>query len=72
MTTLRDVARSAGCSHQTVSRVINQHPHVRAETRRRVQAAIDALGFTPDLSAQQLGSRRAARTGAAAAAAVRP
>lgn len=71
MTTVRDVAHLAGCSHQTVSRVLNGHASVRPDTRRRVQTAIDALGFTPDQTAQQLGWRRAPTTGTAAAAASR-
>jgi DNA-binding LacI/PurR family transcriptional regulator len=42
---IRDVARAAGVSYQTVSRVINAHPNVREETRRRVEAAVESLGF---------------------------
>ena len=45
---MHDVARAAGVSHQTVSRVLNDHPSVRPETRERVQAAIasSATGAT--------------------------
>jgi len=42
--TIMDVARESGVSYQTVSRVVNQHPHVAKETREAVLAAIDALG----------------------------
>ncbi|MDQ0956725.1 DNA-binding LacI/PurR family transcriptional regulator [Streptomyces sp. B4I13] len=48
---IRDVARAADVSYQTVSRVINSHPSVRDETRRRVQEAIDALGFRRNATA---------------------
>lgn len=59
--TLHDVARSAGVSIKTVSNVINDYPHVRAETRERVQQAIAELGYQPNLSARSL---RSGRTGA--------
>ncbi|MEU0674668.1 substrate-binding domain-containing protein [Streptomyces sp. NPDC006172] len=53
---IRDVAQAAGVSHQTVSRVINGHPNVREETRRRVREAIDALGFRRNATAFALAS----------------
>ncbi|MDI1289392.1 MAG: LacI family DNA-binding transcriptional regulator [bacterium] len=58
---MTDVARLAGVSHQTVSRVINNHPSVREGTRQRVQEAIDQLGYRRNLVARQLatGSGRA-------------
>jgi len=49
-----DVARAAGVSHQTVSRVINGNTNVREETRRVVMAAIAELGFRPNRAAQAL------------------
>ncbi|PRY58668.1 LacI family DNA-binding transcriptional regulator [Glycomyces artemisiae] len=49
-----DVARHAGVSHQTVSRVINDSPLVAAATRRKVQAAIEELGFRPNRLARAL------------------
>lgn len=58
--TIRDVARVSGFSIKTVSNVINGHPQLRAETRKRVQDAIDELGYRPNLSARNL---RAGRTG---------
>ena len=48
------MARRAGVSHQTVSRVINGHPNVRDATRRRVQRAISQLGFRPNRAARAL------------------
>jgi len=54
---LYDVARLAGVSHQTVSRVINSHPSVRPETRRRVQEAIAELGYRPNVAARTLVTR---------------
>jgi DNA-binding LacI/PurR family transcriptional regulator len=45
MPTIRDVAQVAGVGIGTVSRVLSADPHVAAETRRRVQAAIDQLGY---------------------------
>lgn len=56
--TLRDVAKRAGVSYQTVSRVINNHPYVAEETRTRVQAAIEALDYRPNKAAQSLAAKR--------------
>ena len=52
-----DVAKLAGVSHQTVSRVINSHPSVREDTRRRVQAAISELGYRRNVAARTLVTR---------------
>jgi DNA-binding LacI/PurR family transcriptional regulator len=56
--TIRDVAARAGVSHQTVSRVINDHPSVKAATRERVQTAIRDLAFVPSPMARGLISNR--------------
>ena len=56
--TINDVARVAAVSKKTVSRVINQSPFVREETRVRVNAVIADLGFTPDAQARGLAFRR--------------
>lgn len=56
--TLHDVAQLAGVSIKTVSNVVNDYPHVRPSTRERVQAAIDQLGYRPNLSARSLRSGR--------------
>jgi DNA-binding LacI/PurR family transcriptional regulator len=55
---VRDVARHAGVSTQTVSRVINAHPGIRDETRRRVLDAMATLGYRVNNAARALGTRR--------------
>lgn len=55
---MTDVARVAGVSHQTVSRVMNDHPSVRPATRARVLAAIEQLGYRPNLAARALVTGR--------------
>lgn len=52
--TMADVARHAGVSLKTVSRVVNQEPHVRASLQQRVQAAISALGYRRNEAAARL------------------
>jgi LacI family transcriptional regulator len=52
MTTMRDVARLAGVSAKTVSRVFNDDPHVTAETRERVRWAMQKLNYVPNLLAR--------------------
>jgi DNA-binding LacI/PurR family transcriptional regulator len=52
--TIRDVARHAGVSVATVSRVLNDVPVVRAEMRDRVRAAIGELGYRPSSTARSL------------------
>lgn len=51
---IHDVAQRAGVSPRTVSNVVNDFVHVKAETRSRVQAAIDELGYHPNISARRL------------------
>lgn len=55
---MSDVARLAGVSHQTVSRVLNNHPSVRDETRDRVLRAIRQLDYRPNALARGLAGRR--------------
>ncbi|TDC83659.1 LacI family DNA-binding transcriptional regulator [Micromonospora sp. KC606] len=55
---MTDVARLAGVSHQTVSRVLNKHPYVREQTRLRVEAAIVELGYRPNRAARALVTGR--------------
>jgi DNA-binding LacI/PurR family transcriptional regulator len=54
---VRDVAHAAGVSTQTVSRVINDHPSIRPETRDRVLTAIADLGYRVNNAARSLGTR---------------
>jgi len=60
---MSDVALLAGVSHQTVSRVLNDHPSVRPETRERVQAAIAELGYRRNTAARTLVTRRSGAIG---------
>jgi DNA-binding LacI/PurR family transcriptional regulator len=55
---MADVAKLAGVSHQTVSRVLNDHPNVRAHTREKVLAAIRQLAYRPNAAARTLVTRR--------------
>jgi LacI family transcriptional regulator len=56
---IEDVAAAAGVSIKTVSRVLNHEPNVRAETRKRVEQAVAALQYKPNLSARSLAGQRA-------------
>ncbi|MBB4763474.1 DNA-binding LacI/PurR family transcriptional regulator [Actinoplanes digitatis] len=55
---MRDVAKLAGVSHQTVSRVLNEHPNVRQETRERVLEAMESLDYRRNLAARTLVTRQ--------------
>jgi DNA-binding LacI/PurR family transcriptional regulator len=57
--TLDDVARAAGVSSATVSRVINNFPRVAADTRQRVHEAIARLHYTPNFAGRLLATKRA-------------
>ncbi|PYI37516.1 LacI family transcriptional regulator [Arthrobacter psychrolactophilus] len=63
---MADVAAKAGVSHQTVSRVINNHPNVSAKTRTVVEAAIAELGYRRNTAARQLVTRRSETLGVVA------
>ncbi len=56
--TIQDVARTAGVSVSTVSRVLNARVDVASETQGRVQAVIEQLGYTSNLAARSMRSRR--------------
>ena len=58
MSTITDVARQAGVSPVTVSRVINNVPNVNPATREKVEQAIKALGYVPNVVARSLRSKR--------------
>lgn len=55
---LQDVAELAGVSMKSVSNVIHDHPHVSQKMRDRVQAAIDELGYRPNLMGRRLATGR--------------
>ena len=55
--TIKDVASMAGVSAMTVSRVINGSPRVSPDTQRRVQEAIERLGYIPSRLARGLSAR---------------
>src|SRR5262249_41438450 len=56
--TINDVARLAQVSKKTVSRVINESPFVKAETRDKINQIIEEIGFSPDPQARGLAFRR--------------
>ena len=56
--TLQDVAKLAGVSTKTVSRVVNNQGEISKATRQRVQAAIEQLGYRPNILARSLVSQR--------------
>jgi len=60
---MTDIARVAGVSQKTVSRVVNDSPHVSPEIRAKVTAAIEQLGFRPNSTARALVSRRSSVIG---------
>lgn len=61
--TIRDVAQRTSLSISTVSLVLNNKPHVSDETRRKVQLAIEELGYHPRRSARGLASRESGNIG---------
>jgi LacI family transcriptional regulator len=63
MATIRDVAETAGVSPTTVSRVLNRKMVVRKETEERIWAAVEALGYQPDVSARALVTGRTGAIG---------
>jgi LacI family transcriptional regulator len=65
MTTMRDVARVAGVSAKTVSRVFNDDPHVAEETRDRVRWAMQKLNYVPNLLARSFRAGADAAVGLA-------
>lgn len=56
--TITDIARLAGVSKKTVSRVINQAPYIKKDTRARIEAIIAENGYQPDPQARGLAFRR--------------
>ena len=62
--TMHDVARLAGVSIKSVSRVINREPYVSAKLSAKVAAAIEQLGYVPDPAARSLAGTRSFTLGA--------
>ncbi len=56
--TINDIARLSGVSKKTVSRIINDSPLVRQDTREKVQALMREVGYAPDPLARGLAFRR--------------
>lgn len=55
---IRDVAERAGVAVKTVSRLLNGHPYVRAETRERIERAMKELDFRPSMAARILSGAK--------------
>ncbi|HEY6071868.1 MAG TPA: LacI family DNA-binding transcriptional regulator, partial [Anaerolineales bacterium] len=61
--TLEDIARQAGVSRSTVSRVVNEYPNVRETVRQRVMDVIRTTGYHPNAAARTLASQRSSMLG---------
>jgi LacI family transcriptional regulator len=61
--TLEDIAKKAGVSRSTVSRVVNNHPNVSEDVRKRVQKLIKDTGYRPNAAARTLASQRSRMIG---------
>lgn len=61
--TIYDVAREAGVSMATVSRVVNNNPNVKPQTRKKVFEAIERLGYRPNAVARGLASKKTTTVG---------
>jgi LacI family transcriptional regulator len=61
--TLEDIAKKAGVSRSTVSRVVNDHPNVRESVRRRVLVVIENTGYHPNAAARTLASQKSSMIG---------
>ncbi len=58
MSTIEDVAKLAGLSRTTVSRVLNDHPYVSDEKRKLIQKAMEQLGYVPNSAARSLRNQK--------------
>ena len=58
MSTIKDVAKLAGLSRTTVSRVLNDHPYVSVEKKKLVQEAMEQLGYVPNSAARSLRNNK--------------
>jgi DNA-binding LacI/PurR family transcriptional regulator len=62
--TIYDVARAAGVSHQTVSRLLKGGSGIRPENRERIERALKELDYRPNMAARSLATNRSHRIGA--------
>ena len=58
MTSIKDIAKLAGVSASTVSRVVNQREYVKPEIRERVLALVKETGYVPNNAARAMGLKR--------------
>ena len=58
MASIKDVAARAGVAVSTVSKVLNHYPNVSENTRKKVNEAIEELGFVPNAVAAALSSKQ--------------
>ena len=63
LATIKDVAKKAGLSVSTVSRYLNNHPYISEDKRKRIQAAMAELDYTPSSVATQLRSKKGTMIG---------
>ena len=61
MVSIKDVAKHAGVAISTVSKVLNNYPHISEATRKKVQVAVEELNFVPNSVAAALSSKNAGR-----------
>ena len=61
MASIKEVAKRAGVAISTVSKVLNNYPNVSEETKEKVRAAIDELGYVPNAVAAALSSKKSGR-----------
>ncbi|WEG74215.1 LacI family DNA-binding transcriptional regulator [Vagococcus intermedius] len=57
--TVKDVAKEAGVATSTVSRVINDHPSISDNTKKKVRKVMEEMGYVPNIAARNLGKRTA-------------
>lgn len=63
MVNIREIAKKSGYSVSSVSRVLNQHPHVSKEAREKIQDVIEELNYAPNMLAQELSHGLTKRVG---------
>ena len=57
MVTIKDIAKLAGVSPSTVSRVVSNHPRISLETSRKVKEIMEQMGYHPNMMAKSLVSK---------------